>query len=347
MSITIIFSIVFLWLWAMLQAGPKLLVSVPVANVLAEPTQDYKGKAAPIIHANVLKNLTTQVLYNEAVELQKEENGWMQVKLLEQAENISDAPSYVTGWLAASTVVAVDQLPAYNLVIINHLSPLYTQPNANSKTLAMLSMGTKFEGRRVAYQWWEVGLPNGTKGFLKDGHVFYFDKEIEDEHALRVMLVRAARKMKGDPFCWFGRSAYNPKDKHQLTSVGCDGLVDLVYRCCGLLLPRFAQHQYEQGVAINGDQLKPGDLIFYATKHGKAHHAMMYMGNDELLESTFQSESPNYPVRSISASTRLRAPTQLIKDQETFFGRYRVCFCSYVASLSKLKRMRNAARTSW
>jgi len=75
------------------------------------------------------------------------------------------------------------------------------------------------------------------------------------------------------------------------TGVDCSGLVGTVYRSYGILLPRDASPMFVKSKNITNNDFKPGDLFFYASQSTPNHmfHVMMYIGNDQLVESSTNS----------------------------------------------------------
>ena len=68
-------------------------------------------------------------------------------------------------------------------------------------------------------------------------------------------------------------------------SVGldCSGLVQLVFRQLGVVLPRTAQQQYEATLRVSPADLQPGDLVFFARTYADPHdwvtHVGVYIGD--------------------------------------------------------------------
>jgi hypothetical protein len=95
---------------------------------------------------------------------------------------------------------------------------------------------------------------------------------------LRTELVRTAKRFLGTPYRWGGITADNGFD--------CSGLTMVCYRLNGLNLPRVSRHQFQAGRWIAKDQLRPGDLVFFATKGGKrVTHVGMYIGDGKFIHA--------------------------------------------------------------
>ncbi|AEV95665.1 NlpC/P60 family protein [Pediococcus claussenii] len=82
-----------------------------------------------------------------------------------------------------------------------------------------------------------------------------------------------ARAQIGKPYVW-GATGPNSFD--------CSGLVQYVYASVGIKLPRTSEQQSTCGKAVNMNQLKAGDLLFWSN-NGDAYHVGIYTGNGKCL----------------------------------------------------------------
>ncbi|QNP75004.1 bifunctional lytic transglycosylase/C40 family peptidase [Streptomyces roseirectus] len=65
----------------------------------------------------------------------------------------------------------------------------------------------------------------------------------------------------------------------------CSGLTMAAYSAAGITLPRTAQTQYDHGPRLpSGEQLRPGDLVFYGTPSA-IHHVGIYIGSGQMINS--------------------------------------------------------------
>lgn len=95
---------------------------------------------------------------------------------------------------------------------------------------------------------------------------------------LRSELVKTAKRFIGIPYRWGGTTAEDGFD--------CSGLTMVAYRLNGLNLPRVSRSQYQAGKSVAKSKLRPGDLVFFATKGGKrVTHVGMYAGNGEFIHA--------------------------------------------------------------
>ena len=95
---------------------------------------------------------------------------------------------------------------------------------------------------------------------------------------LRTELVRTAKRFLGIPYRWGGVTAENGFD--------CSGLTMVCYRLNGLNLPRVSRNQFQAGRWVPKAQLRPGDLVFFATKGGqRVTHVGMYIGEGKFIHA--------------------------------------------------------------
>lgn len=101
-------------------------------------------------------------------------------------------------------------------------------------------------------------------------------------------IVKGAQGFLGYPYVW---ASHNP-------SVGfdCSGLVYYLYRThAGITLNRNSAAQASNGTAVSKSNLKPGDLLFFATSGGKTiSHVGIYVGNGKMVHAS----SPSTGVRT-------------------------------------------------
>jgi gamma-D-glutamyl-L-lysine dipeptidyl-peptidase len=95
---------------------------------------------------------------------------------------------------------------------------------------------------------------------------------------LRSELVKTAKRFLGIPYRWGGTTAENGFD--------CSGLTMVCYRLNGLNLPRVSRNQFQSGKWVPKAQLRPGDLVFFATRGGKrVSHVGMYIGDGNFIHA--------------------------------------------------------------
>lgn len=105
-----------------------------------------------------------------------------------------------------------------------------------------------------------------------------FQKESLGEAAVREKIIKTAQSFIGLPYLWGGTSADRGFD--------CSGLALAVYQINGLDLPRSSAEQFQTGVPVEREDLKKGDLLFFAgSGSGKINHVGIYMGEGRFIHA--------------------------------------------------------------
>ena len=93
-------------------------------------------------------------------------------------------------------------------------------------------------------------------------------------------LINIAQSYLGMPYLWGGRSPFG---------IDCSGFVQIVYKMCGLLLPRDASQQVQHGENVSFvTEGKIGDLAFFGNEEGDINHVGILIGNDKIIHASGQ-----------------------------------------------------------
>lgn len=100
--------------------------------------------------------------------------------------------------------------------------------------------------------------------------------------------VAEAKKYLGTPYLWGGSS---PK-----TGFDCSGLVQWAYAQQGIKIPRVTYDQIDapNATKIGRDNLRAGDLVFFATAAGDVHHVGMSLGGDRFIHAPHTGDVVKY-----------------------------------------------------
>lgn len=84
----------------------------------------------------------------------------------------------------------------------------------------------------------------------------------------------------GNPYVWGGTSLTNGAD--------CSGFTQSVFRHFGIYIPRNSRSQANSGTRVSLENVRPGDLIFYA-RSGTINHVAIYIGNGKVISASSPS----------------------------------------------------------
>lgn len=90
-------------------------------------------------------------------------------------------------------------------------------------------------------------------------------------------IVQMAPQYMGTPYAWGGSSP---------GGFDCSGFIYYIYSQFGISLPRMSDGQFEVGRAISGDNLLPGDLVFFTTYEPGASHVGIYLGGGRFIHAS-------------------------------------------------------------
>ena len=145
-----------------------------------------------------------------------------------------------------------------NNVRDNPRQALYAYNHSNSYVDQVLSWAAIYQGQdgsALAGDAGSVGAPTAAAG----GAVAY------------------ALAQLGTPYLWGGDGP---------GGFDCSGLVQAAYAAAGIQLPRTAQEQFDAGPLVpDGQQLEPGDLVFFGTGASDVTHVGIMVSQTEMVDA--------------------------------------------------------------
>ena len=222
-----------------------------------------------------------------------EENGWLKIE-----------SGGITGYVKAELVARGKE--AENLAVehatvmaIVNTDALNVRSNADLNSSAWTKI-TKDQRYSVINQldgWVQLELDSGDDGEGEQGaFVSTRDNNVSVSYALyeaisyrpaqdranqaakrRSDLVNFACQFVGNPYVWGGTSLTHGCD--------CSGFTQTIMNKYGVSLPRVSREQARTGVKVSSENMKPGDLIFYANRRGVVNHVGIYIGNGQVVNA--------------------------------------------------------------
>ncbi|MFV0305495.1 MAG: NlpC/P60 family protein [Moheibacter sp.] len=198
--------------------------------------------------------MVSQILFGEKVEIIDTKNNWIKIKAdFDAYEGWTDKKQYfeLSESEYNSTENSIYATDSFNLAVIDN-TPI-TLPMAAH--LANLSHGKiTFGEKEFDY----IGETNSGN----------FSKE---------EIPTLAKLYLNTPYLWGGKSVFG---------IDCSGMVQQVYKLCGVKLPRDAYQQAELGDALSFvEEAEPGDLAFFDNAEGKITHVGIVIGDNKIIHA--------------------------------------------------------------
>ena len=191
---------------------------------------------------------------------------------------------------------------------ICHLSqiPVRTEPKSSSEMCTQLLYGETYTILKQEDDWYYVKIDfDGYEGWISDSSIYESKSRshfvqtklfaecsndildngmvlssmgshvVEEQTNSNNNIIELVKAFVGTPYLWGGR---------HFSGIDCSGLMQVVYKCIGIALPRDASQQQKVGKPIQFDDLYDGDLVFF-DKNEKIGHVGMYIGNHQIIHA--------------------------------------------------------------
>jgi cell wall-associated NlpC family hydrolase len=151
-------------------------------------------------------------------------------------------------------------------------------PDMSASLMSRVLGGTAVTIQEQKEDWVKIRLVGGRTGWLPQDNLRAQNSQPQDIAPLRAQLVADAHRLTGVPYLWGGSSAYG---------IDCSGMVQLVHRLSGIILPRDADLQCENGRLVE-PPYQPGDLFFFGESggHRRISHVGMSLGGWEMIHAS-------------------------------------------------------------
>lgn len=198
--------------------------------------------------------MVTQVLFGEKAEVLETKKNWIKIK--------ADFDGY-EGWCDSKQFTEVSEEEFHSLQNDKFASESFNLAVDNDMPLT-LPMAAH--------------LCN-----LKEGKIKFGNKEIEylgefqAGNLSKSNLPNLALMYLNTPYLWGGKSVFG---------IDCSGMVQQVYKFCGVKLPRDAYQQAELGEALSFiEEAEPGDLAFFDNQEGKIIHVGIVLEGNKIIHA--------------------------------------------------------------
>ena len=225
----------------------------PDLTAWTEAMSDAPSRAG--LHGRTL----TQVLLGDPVQVLDEQGDWLRV--LAPGQPCSIEPAGYPGWMRRSHAGDQPAVPPAGSGWTMVRSRTARCDLADGDRV-MLSFGTLLPVEAIGASRIAVSLPDGRQGALRRSDVLHGE---EHPHAPGSGPLQAAQTFLGLRYLWGGTSGWG---------VDCSGLVHLAFRLYGVVVPRDAKDQADSPSLepVPLDDVRPGDLYFFAEPDRPIHH---------------------------------------------------------------------------
>ncbi len=122
-------------------------------------------------------------------------------------------------------------------------------------------------------RWLAVPLPDGRRGWVP-GEAVLLPATAPLSRAEVVVL---ARRLEGTPYRLGGVTP---------DALDCSGYIQEVFRMAGFSLPRMADQQFEATQAVDLEEARPADLVFFSTDQPGPSHVGLYLGQGRFVHAS-------------------------------------------------------------
>ena len=223
----------------------------------------------------LIDRLDTQALLGDRVLVLQLSGSWARVAIPDQSTPL-DAHGYPV-WIPTRQLIA--QPPPNSGASVTVVAA--TAWLRSATTSLEVSFGTMLPSLEVHGSTDLVGVPGGAS-MTVDSKAVAISPLASDATAI----LDSARSFIGAPYLWGGTSGFG---------FDCSGLVHLVLKAHGVVVPRDSDPQSRAGAAVSRASLQPGDLVFFSSA-GVAYHVAIYAGSGRVIDSP----SPGYAVEEVA-----------------------------------------------
>lgn len=324
------------------------IVKSPVADLRFQPESAAPHLKLPTTDITNAGQVT-QLLFGEYVQtfgttIDQDNKMWLWIHALQQERFDPDLHWHgYPGWILADDLQPIEQFSQHNVITQAMMTPIF---NHNQNIIQYFSIGSRLCATRINETWWQFLLDDKQIAYVHHHHLYFLDNTVQETpEQLRNNIIKKAKEFLGNLYSWGGRSAQD--DTRIVSSVDCSALVNLCFLANGLQIPRMSHEQFLRSNKIaNCQDLQPADLIFFVsiTKQSlRMDHVMMYLGNDQILESTAADDQK---VRIISFSDRFGKNCNSIQNNDIIEWNnehFHVFFGSFLNDPTLIQKLRDNA----
>lgn len=241
--------------------------------------------------------LATQALLGMDVKILKKQGSWFLIQ----------TPDKYISWIDHGGLVVMNETSydawtmADKIIYLEPSGYVYTIPESSTDKIADIVMGCQLKLVSELDEFYEVQYPDGRLGFVDKSKSEKLDKWLTNLDSLKQLMVNRALSLKGTPYLWGGTSS---------KGMDCSGFTKTVYLMSGLVIPRDASQQVNEGLTVDPNlsfnDLEIGDLLFFGTPatdstKQRTTHVGLWIGDNQFIHasryvriSSVDENTPNY-----------------------------------------------------
>ena len=155
--------------------------------------------------------------------------------------------------------------------------------STDSEVLASVGVGTVVTVNGFKDGWYDVTCKYGTEGYIRSD---LLDLTSSNSSSASSGIVDTAKQYLGVRYVYGGASP---------NGFDCSGLVYYVLKQVGFSPYRTPADQYRMGTSVSKEELKPGDIVFFAgTYTSGISHVGIYAGNGQFIHAPNSRSTVSY-----------------------------------------------------
>ena len=172
---------------------------------------------------------------------------------------------------------------------------IHSRRSTRSRVYSVCPKDTPLAITKQSGSWYGVLMIDGSTGWIQASKVKLLDYGVVQVQTSRGAypsrggwdrgrqqsdnpIVQVALQYLGVPYVYGGNSPSSGMD--------CSAFVKKVFSHFGINLPRTAREQATVGTPVSGDQLQPGDRLYFAAKHDYVDHCGIYLGGGYFIHAS-------------------------------------------------------------